>query len=86
MTGRFEENHLMQNITAAANVLAAETHHVVNELIAPAWVFGVGAFVVFLLLLLATMSLRSVSERLPAPTTAVDVHGSTGRDGQRSGH
>ncbi|WMY77185.1 hypothetical protein [Citricoccus sp. I39-566] len=75
----------MQNLTAALTV-AAEEAHVVNELIAPAWVFGVGAFVLLLLLLAATMSLKSVSKRHPAPATDVDVHGAAGRGGQRSGH
>lgn len=75
----------MQNFTAAVTV-AAEEAHVVNELIAPAWVIGVGAFALLMLMLLATMSLRSVSQRHPAPATEVDVHGSTGRGGQRAGH
>lgn len=75
----------MQNLTAAVTV-AAEEAHVVNELIAPDWVFGVGTFVLMLVMLAVTMSLSSVSKRLPAPSTDVDVHGGTGRGGQRSGH
>ncbi|VXB28296.1 hypothetical protein [Citricoccus sp. K5] len=75
----------MQNITAAVTV-AAEEAHVVNELIAPDWVFGVGTFAILMLLLVATMSLRSVSQRHPAPATDVNVHGSAGHGGQRSGH
>ncbi|MGO1884711.1 MAG: hypothetical protein ACTH3G_05030 [Citricoccus sp.] len=75
----------MQNLTAAVTV-AAEEAHVVNELLAPAWVFGVGAFVLLLLMLAATMSLGSVSKRLPVPATEVDVHGTAGRGGRRSGH
>ncbi|WP_413543397.1 hypothetical protein [Citricoccus nitrophenolicus] len=75
----------MQNLTAAVTV-AAEEAHVVNELIAPDWVFGVGSFVLLLLMLAATMSLGSVSKRLPVPAAEVDVHGAAGRGGRRSGH
>lgn len=75
----------MQNLTAAVTV-AAEEAHVVNELIAPAWVFGVGPFVLMLLMLAAIMSLRSVAHRHPAPVTEVAAHGAAGRSGQRSGH
>lgn len=75
----------MQNLTAALTVAVEETQ-VVNELIAPAWVFGVGPFALMMLMLAAITSLRSVAKRLPAPATDVDVHGSAGRGGRRSGH
>lgn len=75
----------MQNLTAALTV-AVEEAPVVNELFAPTWVFGVGAFTILLLMLAATMSLTSVSKRHPAPSAAVDVHDAAGRSGQRSGH
>jgi hypothetical protein len=75
----------MQNITAAVTLLAEEAH-VVNELPVPAWAVGVGSFVIFLLLLAATVSLRSVGLRHPAPATEVDVHGAAGHGGRSAGH
>ncbi|QCU78263.1 hypothetical protein E7744_08825 [Citricoccus sp. SGAir0253] len=76
----------MNTITTAVTVLAAEGgHHVVNELIFPAWVFGVGAFVLFLLLLAATMSLRSVSLRHDVPAHD-DYHAGRGYDERQHSH
>lgn len=69
----------MHTIHTGVTILAAEGgHHVVNELIFPAWVFGCGVFAVLMLLLLVTLSFKSVGKRHPAPTTAVDTHGGTG--------
>ena len=75
----------MLNVTAALTI-AAEEAHVVNELAAPTWVFGVVAFAIMLVMLFATMSLSSVGKRHPAPTTEVDVRGAAGRTGHHSGH
>ncbi len=75
----------MLNVTAALTV-AADEAHVVNELIAPDWTFGVGAFVIMLLMLAATMSISSVGKRHPAPTAEVDVRAAAGKTGRHSGH
>ncbi|MCT2089819.1 hypothetical protein [Micrococcus terreus] len=76
----------MQTIQTGVTILAAEGgHHVVNELIFPAWVFGWGVFAVLMLLLLVTLSFTSVGKRHPAPTTAVDTHG-TGHGAHRARH
>lgn len=72
----------MQSIHTGVTVLAAEGgHHVVNELIFPVWVFGWGVFAVLMLLLLVTVSFKSVGRRHPAPTTAVDTHHGHGGHG-----
>lgn len=52
-------------------IIAAANSHVVNELPVPAWVYGVVVFALLMFLLLATMSLRSVTLRREVPTTAV---------------
>jgi lysylphosphatidylglycerol synthetase-like protein (DUF2156 family) len=75
----------MQNITAAVTVLAEEAH-VVNELPMPAWTVGIGAMVLFLLLLAATMSLRSVGLR-HTTSDAVEHHGAgQAGHGHQGGH
>lgn len=65
-------------------VLAEDGHHIVNELPFPAWVFGWAIFAIFMFLLLATLSLRSVSQRHDDPSTDVAHHG--GSAGHGSSH
>jgi len=65
-------------ILAAAEGHAAEGHHVVNELPMPAIWFGIIMFLALMGALLAIMSMRSVSMRLPEPTTAVQHRGPSG--------
>lgn len=57
-------------------VLAQEGHHVVNELPIPTWAYGGAVFAILMFLLLATLSLRSVSLRYEAPSTTVAHRGS----------
>ena len=55
-------------------------HHIVNELpMDPVW-YGVITFALLMAALLAVLSMRSVGLRHPAPTTAVQHHG-TARSG-----
>ena len=75
------ESPIMLNLMT---VLAEGGHHIVNELPFPAWVFGVAIFAIFMFLLLATLSLRSVSQRHESPSTDVAHHG--GSAGHGSGH
>lgn len=78
----------MQTILTGVTILAAEGgHHVVNETIFPTWVFGVGVFAILMLMLAVTMSFSSVGKRHPAPTTAVEAHGSDkAHSGRRARH
>lgn len=75
----------MQSITTAVTILAAEGEgghgHVVNELIFPAPVFGIGFFVVFMALLLITLSISSVGLRHEAPGAEVAHRGHGGGHG-----
>jgi uncharacterized membrane protein len=73
------------NTTTALTILAAEEAHVVNPLFMPAWVVGVGAFVLFLLMLAATMSLRSVGRRHAVPG-ADDYHRGRGYEEREHSH
>ena len=66
-------------------VLAAEVHHVVNELPIPTVWYGIIVFALLMAALLATMSMRSRALRLPEPTTAVQHHG-TGHGSHTPGH
>ncbi len=73
------------NTITALTILAAEEAHVVNPLFLPAPVIGVGSFLFFLLLLAATMSLRSVHKRHPVPG-ADDYHRGRGYEEREHGH
>ena len=69
---------MTSSIILASAQLAEESHHVVNELPIPAIWFGVIMFLALMGALLAIMSMRSVSMRLPEPTTAVQHRGPSG--------
>jgi hypothetical protein len=73
------------NTITALTILAAEEAHVVNPLFLPASVIGVGSFLFFLLLLAATMSLRSVGKRHEVPGVD-DYHRGRGYDEREHSH
>jgi hypothetical protein len=73
------------NTITALTILAAEEAHVVNPLFLPASVIGVGSFLLFLLLLAATMSLRSVGKRHQVPGVG-DYHRGRGYDEREHSH
>ena len=70
------------NTIPALTILAAEEAHVVNPLFLPAWVIGVGSFLLFLRMLAAIMSRRSARNRHEAPV-AGGHHGAGGHEVQR---